>query len=687
MENTQSERKKNILIFISYSWQNKEIVDDIDSDFKRYGVDLIRNEIGYGFNIDFIRDTRDLGYKDSIKKFMAQINNSDYVLMVISKGYLESKNCMYEVLELLENKDFTQRILPIVLTDANIFGAKSSIKYIDYWAEEIKNSQKELGRINPTYAKSLLEEIEEFTKIRDNIDKFISVIKDLNCKDLATLKEENYKSILGYIKKHSSGKKITAGFKGIEQIIFGLSEPDFNSISTMMENAKAVKFYTLLKLYRENSLSKKNKLSDDQIQHQLEITSNAFYVLKSRLYEKIQDYLTQNLGKPEVGSRNENITIPKLLYETERETARAILAKKEVELVKKGMYDELSSVYSALKHLSLNSPKHLYHVQAYNNNVAFTLALDKARDLLFEFVRIQAEYYTTRDKSVLSTPPELKREMDNLARMYSSHHLKVYKNIMDISLTIFLPLQEVVKQEDSVENLLLETQKILLSYSNDINYKYLQRVIDYLAFENYHLQTMHEEGKPHFEAINKTLSFFLLYNHSCFCSKFLIYKLERYVNLNIENQLYDENEKGFYDYQADKEDIPNYVNYWIYLAASAYYSDRQQEAIALLSGLIKHIDVEKHIYSGLETRLFLTVCHVVCDEDNSALQLLEDISQILNKMDEANNYQNVQLLVKIIREIIHSGESHNVTDLKHKFELLNQGETRILTYLRLDDLM
>jgi hypothetical protein len=71
-------------IFLSYSWKDRDIADEIDNDFKAVGI-------------TFRRDERDAKYRTSIKEFMDTVGKHDYVVMLISDDYLRSANCMYEV--------------------------------------------------------------------------------------------------------------------------------------------------------------------------------------------------------------------------------------------------------------------------------------------------------------------------------------------------------------------------------------------------------------------------------------------------------------------------------------------------------------------------------------------------------------------------------------------------------------
>jgi hypothetical protein len=82
-------------VFISYAWggEKEEIVNQIDQALQKRGIKIIR-------------DKRDLGYKGSIRAFMESLGKGVCVIVVISDKYLRSSNCMFELIEIAENKQF-----------------------------------------------------------------------------------------------------------------------------------------------------------------------------------------------------------------------------------------------------------------------------------------------------------------------------------------------------------------------------------------------------------------------------------------------------------------------------------------------------------------------------------------------------------------------------------------------------
>jgi len=209
MFNNESQEKR---IFISYSWANKDIADLIDYDFQKLGYVLTRDE-------------RDIKYKDSIIEFMQQIGKHDFVIMLISDSYLKSENCMYEVMEVMRDREFKKKILMIVLKDedkrfyknyeklmveseefrtlkvgAEIYSTSGRISYTEYWekreiamTEEISRIQTDINKIQP------LNELKRIKNISYNVGDFLEELKDWKAVSLQALKETNYADIINCI--------------------------------------------------------------------------------------------------------------------------------------------------------------------------------------------------------------------------------------------------------------------------------------------------------------------------------------------------------------------------------------------------------------------------------------------------------------------------------------------------------
>ncbi len=164
-----SESKKP-RIFLSYSHLDRKVVDKIDNDFRRIGITLTRD----------VRDVKD--FKGDFRSFMKQVKDADYVLCIVSDAFMKSRYCWQEMLEILEMEDFKERILPIVLPDAKIFDPVEKIRYYKYWEDRIEELDKEANTLKRrSKLKSVDEEINRYEDIRDNLDKFVSILEGMKC--------------------------------------------------------------------------------------------------------------------------------------------------------------------------------------------------------------------------------------------------------------------------------------------------------------------------------------------------------------------------------------------------------------------------------------------------------------------------------------------------------------------------
>ena len=156
-------------VFISYAWgtEREEIVNKLDQSLEQRGIKIIR-------------DKRDLGYRGSIQEFMEQIGRGDCVILVISDKYLRSPNCMFELVEIAENKHFHDRIFPIVLPDANIYDPVKRLGYVSFWEAKRAELAEAMKNVDPANLQGIREDIDNYDRFRDKISGLTSILKDMN---------------------------------------------------------------------------------------------------------------------------------------------------------------------------------------------------------------------------------------------------------------------------------------------------------------------------------------------------------------------------------------------------------------------------------------------------------------------------------------------------------------------------
>jgi hypothetical protein len=156
-------------VFISYAWggEREEIVNQLDDALQKRGVKIMR-------------DKRALGYKGSIREFMERIGQGNCVIVVISDKYLRSPNCMFELVEIAENKQFHDRIFPIVLADANIYDPLKRIEYVKYWEVKRAELAEAMKTLDPANLHGIRDDMDLYDRIRDKIAGLTSILKDMN---------------------------------------------------------------------------------------------------------------------------------------------------------------------------------------------------------------------------------------------------------------------------------------------------------------------------------------------------------------------------------------------------------------------------------------------------------------------------------------------------------------------------
>ena len=157
-------------VFVSYAWKSDEsvlIVDQLEQAFK-------------GRDIRLIRDKSEMNYKDPIREFMQRLGRGKCVVIVLSKAYLTSESCMFELTEIADRKDLRGRVFPIVLVDADIYNAKARVRYIKHWETEKRELDSEIKGVGSENLEGIRETIDLYAKIRTMTARIIQILGDMN---------------------------------------------------------------------------------------------------------------------------------------------------------------------------------------------------------------------------------------------------------------------------------------------------------------------------------------------------------------------------------------------------------------------------------------------------------------------------------------------------------------------------
>ena len=219
----------------------------------------------------------------------------------------------------------------------------------------------------------------------------------------------------------------------------------------------------------------------------LQVNPGAYYTMKSRLNNKIASILSEKVQSPVNVLMNEVAKVPAHLNGTNREFSIRALVDLEKQLIEYDLSTELILVYKTLAQLYLYTDDYTYYDNLYKKHVAFSLAVGKAENILFRFIRKLGEYQLTLDQEVLEDLVMLKRELSNICEMYDSHRLFVIYNMVNVyyQCNVLNKRDSLKSQEMEIESTLQKITATFEKYNQDTFYQSIRFVVDFLYFEYY----------------------------------------------------------------------------------------------------------------------------------------------------------------------------------------------------------
>lgn len=191
-----------ISVFLSYCQKDSRYADEIDFHFRNT-------------NITIKRDIREISSWKSIREYMKTIRNMEYAILIVTENYLKSFNCMYEVMELMKEKNYQNRIFP-VLYAIDIYETTGKILYIKYWENEYCSLKRQIRQLKMENAISIINKLKEIQSIQSSIDEFLSLVTDMNNPDVKNVNKEIEKHLkLQNILKEETEKGLYSGIIAI----------------------------------------------------------------------------------------------------------------------------------------------------------------------------------------------------------------------------------------------------------------------------------------------------------------------------------------------------------------------------------------------------------------------------------------------------------------------------------------
>lgn len=202
-EKTRGEVKKP-RVYFSYAWgddrekgeSREKIVNDLYESLEKEG------------RYDLKKDKKDAKYRTSLREFMREIGQSDFIITVISDKYLKSPNCMYELLQIFrksgsETDGFREKIFPVVLDDANIYDPIERLDYVSYWQQRCNKLEQKIAEVGLSAARSAVPDFDVYFEIQQQIGLLASVLADIITLEPQVLRADDFGEIKNAIRQRA----------------------------------------------------------------------------------------------------------------------------------------------------------------------------------------------------------------------------------------------------------------------------------------------------------------------------------------------------------------------------------------------------------------------------------------------------------------------------------------------------
>lgn len=176
-------------LFLSYAWRADTAVVDRLSEAAR----------ARGFRV--VRDKDDVRYKESVRAFMTRLGRGNVVVAVLSRAYLESPNCWFELAELADNPAFRERVFPVLLPDARIHEPKFRLAVVKHWEKEIAELDAAMKEVEASDLGGIREEIDAYRRYRTKAAGVLALLGDMRPLNHAAPDAAEFTELLDAIEK------------------------------------------------------------------------------------------------------------------------------------------------------------------------------------------------------------------------------------------------------------------------------------------------------------------------------------------------------------------------------------------------------------------------------------------------------------------------------------------------------
>lgn len=428
----------------------------------------------------------------------------------------------------------------------------------------------------------------------------------------------------------------------VRSIVRKLDKDGFEELKNFISGQRDSKSKALLDLLRNK------QVKDEELAEKLDITSGAFYTLKSRLTPRVVHFYT-NLNENKIRLlREEAARVSFIVYNNERMISLSFLKDLEKKLKEYDMSSELAIIYKQLARLQRFDASHDYYEREYQKHIAFSLAVSKAEDLLYEYIYNLGYYQLTKGTRYQERLEDLLDELENTFNLYESHRLyTIFQIVKHYHQCNFLNKEALALEEIEVENRIAKLQEILEKYNLDPFYGIIRNLIPFLFFEYYVRIGNKVKANYYLEEISYFIEDqFKAHLWSFFITQFLIslmYKLRMDGDMSSFLKMSDKFRQGYF---VEDNELSHLTTYFRYKALTEFYAGNYSKAALVINNLMQVAQFKNFPELETEFKLFQAWMYVLADEPELYLKLIQSAKR------QAKGFNKLSVSVKTFSKVL-----------------------------------
>lgn len=191
-----SSTKEKPVVLVSYAWggDSDDVVEGLQRALSPW--------------VEVHRDKGVMRTGDSIREFEREIGRSLCVIVVLSARYTRSVDCMRElgfVWERAQRKaeDFAERVVPVVLGDAQLGSLAERLQHVKHWQTELKKLEDLVREIGPVECgQSTTQQLQDIKTFSVHLADALNTLTDqVMPRGRATLESQNYEPVIDLVKR------------------------------------------------------------------------------------------------------------------------------------------------------------------------------------------------------------------------------------------------------------------------------------------------------------------------------------------------------------------------------------------------------------------------------------------------------------------------------------------------------